>query len=133
MYLLAKLGSDRTDGNGHINSYVNSYMNTFEKAELTDLVCHIERFLKSGIPICNSDLSDTAGRKTRRRRRAQAIAKHFAFYTKSKSPPNSYLFQVNNRNTRKSCEICLKLTIKPPERRQLVFLLLTSEIFHSFF
>ena len=29
-----------------------------------------------------------------------------------------YLFKVNNKNTRKSCEICLKLTIKTPERRQ---------------
>ena len=133
MYLLSKLGSDRTDGNGHINSYVKSYMNTLEKAELTDSVCHIERFLKSGIPICKPDLPDTADRKTRRRIRAQAIAKRFAFYTKTKSPLNSYLFQVNNRNTRKSCEICLKLTIKQPERRQLVFLLLTSEIFHFFF
>ena len=32
-------------------------------------------------------------------------------------PANIYLFKVNNRNTRKSCEICLKLTIKTPERR----------------
>ena len=28
-----------------------------------------------------------------------------------------YLLKVNNRNTRTSCEICLKLTIKIPERR----------------
>ena len=28
------------------------------------------------------------------------------------------LFKVNNRNTRKRCEICSKLTIKTPERRQ---------------
>ena len=31
---------------------------------------------------------------------------------------NIYLLKVNNRNTRKRCEICSKLTIKPPERRQ---------------
>ena len=31
---------------------------------------------------------------------------------------NIYLFQVNNRNNRKSCEICSKLTIKTPEQRQ---------------
>ena len=30
-----------------------------------------------------------------------------------------YLFKVNNKNTRKRCEICSKLTIKTPERRQL--------------
>ena len=29
------------------------------------------------------------------------------------------MFKVNNRNTRTRCEICLKLTIKTPERRQL--------------
>ena len=32
---------------------------------------------------------------------------------------NTYFFKVNNRNTRKRCEICLKLTIKTPERRHL--------------
>ena len=33
------------------------------------------------------------------------------------NPTNIYLFKVNNRNTRKRCEICSKLTIKTPERR----------------
>ena len=33
-------------------------------------------------------------------------------------PANIYLFKVNNRNFRKRCEICSKLTIKTPERRQ---------------
>ena len=33
-------------------------------------------------------------------------------------PASSYMFQVNNRNTRARCEICSKLTIKIPERRQ---------------
>ena len=31
-------------------------------------------------------------------------------------PANIYLFKVTYRNTRKRCEICLKLTIKTPER-----------------
>ena len=31
---------------------------------------------------------------------------------------NINLFKVNNKNTRKRCEICLKLTIKTLERRQ---------------
>ena len=30
----------------------------------------------------------------------------------------SYVFKVNNTNTRTSCEICSKLTIKTPKRRQ---------------
>ena len=29
-----------------------------------------------------------------------------------------YLLKVNNKNTRTKCEICSKLTIKTPERRQ---------------
>ena len=32
------------------------------------------------------------------------------------TPANIYLFKINNRNIRKRCEICSKLTIKPPER-----------------
>ena len=35
-----------------------------------------------------------------------------------KHPDNIYLFKVNDRNTRKRCEICSKLTIKTPERLQ---------------
>ena len=38
------------------------------------------------------------------------------------NPAGIYMFNVNNRNTRTSCEICLKLTIKR-----------TLNIFHIFF
>ena len=60
---------------------------------------------------------------------------HYTVY-----PAGICLLKLNNRNTRKSCEICSKLTIKTPERRQfivnfehishlvLVFLLLTLNI-----
>ena len=30
-------------------------------------------------------------------------------------PAGSYMFKVNNRNTRTKCEICSKLTIKKPQ------------------
>ena len=61
-------------------------------------------------------------------------------------PAGIYLLKVNNRDTRTRCEICSKLTIKTPERRQwrrsgvfnfnlerishliLVFLLLTRKM-----
>ena len=33
-------------------------------------------------------------------------------------PSGIYLLKVNNRNTRTRCEICSKLTIKTPDRRQ---------------
>ena len=39
--------------------------------------------------------------------------------------------KVINGNTRTRCEICSKLTIKTPERRQA--LLLTLNIFHTLF
>ena len=57
-------------------------MNVFEKAEITASVRHIERFPKSRIPIYNSEVPSTTGRKAKRRRkiRAQAIAKRYAFH-----------------------------------------------------
>ena len=33
-------------------------------------------------------------------------------------PAGNYILKVNNRNTRTRCEICSKLTIKIPKRRQ---------------
>ena len=33
-------------------------------------------------------------------------------------PAGNYMFKLNNRDTRTRCEICSKLTIKTPERRQ---------------
>ena len=49
---------------------------------------------------------------------------------------NIYLFKINDRKSRKSCEICSKLTIKTPERRQgrrFGVFLLTLNIFHTVF
>ena len=63
-------------------------MNTLEKAELTASVRHFERISKSGIVNYNSEVQDTAGRKMRRRK-IQAIANHFAFYTNAIKPLNS--------------------------------------------
>ena len=39
------------------------------------------------------------------------------YFQKRSHPTNFYLFKVNNKNTRKKCGICSKLTIKTPERR----------------
>ena len=51
------------------------------------------------------------------------------------SPANIYQLKINNRNTRKWCKICSKLTIKTPERRHSFWcpLLLILNIFHTFF
>ena len=51
-------------------------------------------------------------------------------------PANTYVFIVNNRNTRKRCEIRSNLTIKRPDWRHdgaLMFLLLTLNIFYTLF
>ena len=37
------------------------------------------------------------------------------------NPAIIYLLEVNNRNTRKRCKICPKLTIKTPEQRLASF------------
>ena len=50
-------------------------------------------------------------------------------------PAGIYLIEVNNRNTRTMCEICSKLTIKIPERRQcfnLWLVLVLTFYFDSF-
>ena len=58
--------------------------------------------------------------------------------TASNFPTSNYMFKVNNRNTRTRYEIYSKLAKKTLERRQwrgvvLVSLLLTVNIFHTFF
>ena len=48
-----------------------------------------------------------------------ATVVRFSIYTvKLLLPSRIHLLKVNNRNTRTSCEICSKLTIKIPERCQ---------------
>ena len=59
-------------------------MNSSRKAELIALIYYTERFSKSGKPIYNSELSDTAGRKTTRTT-TQAIAEHYVFHANTKS------------------------------------------------
>ena len=47
-------------------------------------------------------------------------------------PADIYLFKVNKRNSRKRCEICLKLTKKTPEWRQKrVFFVCFEHVFAS--
>ena len=49
---------------------------------------------------------------------------------------NIYLFKVKNRNTRKRCEVCSKLTVKIPKRRhwrRSGILLLTLDIRNTYF
>ena len=44
--------------------------------------------------------------------------KNYKLTVSTRYPANIYLFKVNNRNNRKMFEICSKLTVKTPERRQ---------------
>ena len=50
-------------------------------------------------------------------------------------PADIYLLKVNNKNTRTSCEICSKVTIKTPNDGSSIVLvsLLTLNIFHTLF
>ena len=48
------------------------------------------------------------------------------------NPANMHLFRVNNKNTKKRCELCSKLTIKNVNHVVVVFLLLTLNVFHIF-
>ena len=87
MYLLVKFGDHRSYRNRDINSYTNSYMDTLEKPELAALIRHIAIFLKSGMPIYNYEVPNTADRRRkrkrrrrRRRRRTQAITKRHEFH-----------------------------------------------------
>ena len=99
MYLLAKFGNHRFSRNEDVNFFFNFYMNTLEKAELTALVRHIERFLESGMPIHNPEVLDTDGRKTRRRgrgrrrRKTKAIAKRFMFRANAKDGEKTFIKQ----------------------------------------
>ena len=80
---VAKFGSYRSCRNGDINFYMISYMGILEID--TAQICHIARLLKSGTPIYNSKVPNTAGRKERRkRRRIQAITKRYAFHVIAK-------------------------------------------------
>ena len=46
------------------------------------------------------------------------VSLHFCSARAHSIPAGNCMFEVNNRNTRKKCEICSKLTIKTCERRQ---------------
>ena len=53
-------------------------------------------------------------------------------YAGKNSSTNNYLFIDNNSNTRKTCEICLKLTIKSLQRRSAVFIVNFERISYLF-
>ena len=59
-----------------------------------------------------------------------------AYISQSTYPANIYLFKVNNRNSRKRCEICSKLTIKTSEWRHSrpfrIFIVNVEHISHLF-
>ena len=91
MYLLAKFGGHRSYRN--VNSYVNSYMDTLENPALITTIRHIARFLKSEIPIYNSEVPNKDGRRT------QAIAKRFAFHANPKIQIVWFLLNLSQRKS----------------------------------
>ena len=63
MYLLVKFSDHGSYRNGDINFYIKSYMDALENAEPTASIRNIARFLKSGIPMYNSELLFTKNNK----------------------------------------------------------------------
>ena len=47
-----------------------------------------------------------------------SVEQLWKWFWKKPDPAGNYMFKVNNKNTRTRCEICSKLAIKKPERRQ---------------
>ena len=78
-----------------------------QKALVLNLIAKLNCFLfhtnKKKIVLCFIQLS-------------VGISKRGQFFTVI--PAGNYMFKVDKRNTRTRCEICLKLTVKIPERRQ---------------
>ena len=58
-----------------------------ENAELIASIHHIAKFLKSEVPICNSEVPDTTGRKPTTKRGTQVIEKRFAFNANATRDP----------------------------------------------
>ena len=56
--------------------------------------------------------------------------------TTQRNQANKSLLKINNRNTRKRCEICSKLTTETPEKRHRrhfgVFIVNFEHVFHLF-
>ena len=71
----------------HVHVYLGKKLNSPHR--------YIKRFSKSGIQIYNSEVPDTAGRKTRgRRRRAQAIAKCYLCVSRQRCDKNRDNFKA---------------------------------------
>ena len=62
-----KSGDHKSYRNGDINFYTNSYINTLGKAELTTSTRHIAILLKSGIPMNDSEVPDSADKKNEKK------------------------------------------------------------------
>ena len=71
-------------------------MNTLEKTELTASVHHIAIFLKSGIPIYNTENPDTPGRKTVKKEKKKNTGNCKAFCVLRKRKNLAILTKLNS-------------------------------------
>ena len=53
-------------------------------------------------------------------KRKRKTATSFTDFLEINNPVDNYMFKINNRNTKTTCEICSKLTVKTPERRSSI-------------
>ena len=59
------------------------------------------------------------------------ITNVFLFNKTNQFPANKYMFKVNNKNVRKRCKICFKVTKKTPEGH-VIHVVLVSGVFSPF-
>ena len=100
----------------NVNYFVRIEANQFAKP----ISCHLylsiphENIRKPLVFLCFPGVSkDTSGMKW--------VKKYQSKKWLYKLPANIYLYKVNNRNTRKRCEICSKLTIETPHLFHIFF------------
>ena len=53
-------------------------------------------------------------------KRKRKTATNFTDFLEINNLVDNYMFKINNRNTKRTCEICSKLTIKTRERRSSI-------------
>ena len=53
-------------------------------------------------------------------KRKRKTATNFTDFLEINNPVDNYMFKINNRNTKRTCEICSKLAIKTRERRSSI-------------
>ena len=91
-----------------ILNYRNNLLNVFNLLKHQDTIKNLEI-------LCVKDLNKT-------------VIGHENIKSVRHDPADIYLFKASKRNTRKSCEICSKLTINKQEQGELLLFIIGNKI-----